>query len=107
MTVKKWHVLILLPWISLPIVLAGYAVFWSRLPERLAVHFDFSGAANGWMSRNQSVVVNIAILLFVLANFTFKLWGRESGDSMKTMVAYYAAVIIIAGVFLAILKYNV
>ena len=106
MTEKKRRALILLPWISLPIVLAGYAILWNRLPERLAVHFEWSGAANGWMSRGQALASQAVILLFALVSFSLKLRSRKNKDAIRTIVAYYAAVVIITAVFLWILIYN-
>lgn len=101
------RVVICLPWLSAPLVAALYLAAWDRLPARLAVHFDSSGAADGWMSRATMLAVSLGILLFVLAQYTWRLW-REAGPNAKrsAYVAYYAAVGIVTAVFLAILKFN-
>lgn len=50
-------ILILLP------ILVG-VIFWDRLPETMATHFDMDGAPNGWSSRAFSV---FGLPLFILA----------------------------------------
>jgi uncharacterized membrane protein len=41
----------------------------SRLPERVAVHFDLAGRANGWMDRGHHCFTGIAITAFVTLVF--------------------------------------
>jgi hypothetical protein len=107
MTGKNWRVLILLPWLALPLVVGCYAVLWSRLPAELAVKFDLSsGAVADTLGRTQSLLLNTTILLFVLGQFTLRLWGANGRDMRAVVVAYYGAVVFITAVFLGILKYN-
>ncbi|MFM8573274.1 MAG: DUF1648 domain-containing protein [Pirellula sp.] len=45
-------------------------VYWQRLPERVATHFDASGKADGWMSRDGATLMMVGMqtvmpLLFV------------------------------------------
>ena len=99
---------ILLPWLALPVVAGLHLYVWDRLPEQLAVHFDSSGAANGWMGRGTMLAVEIGILLFVLAQYTWKILREPGQDAAPAVfVTYYAAVGIITAVFLAILKFNI
>ena len=56
----------------LAIALFGYAAFlvglaatYSRLPERMASHFDASGVANGWMPRDGYVWFMVGVVTFV------------------------------------------
>jgi uncharacterized membrane protein len=56
----------------LAIALFGYAAFlvgmaatYARLPERLASHFDASGVANDWMSRDGYVWFMFGVVTFV------------------------------------------
>lgn len=107
MTDGTRRVVIFLPWLSVPLMAALYFAVWDRLPARLAVHFNSSGAADGWMSRETMLAVSLGILLFVLAQYTWKLW-REAGPnaSRSVFVIYYAAIGIVTTVFLAILKFN-
>jgi uncharacterized membrane protein len=106
LTGKTGRILILLPWLALPLTLGCYAALWSRLPADLAVQFDSSGAVTNALSRTTSLLLDSAILLFVLGQFTFRLWRADGSDRRGGVVTYYVAVIFITGVFLAILKYN-
>jgi hypothetical protein len=107
MTEKNGRILILLPWLALPLVVGSYAVLWSRLPAELAVKFDISsGAVTDTLGRTQSLLFDAAILLFVLGQFTYRLWGTSGRDMRAVVVAYYVAIIFITAVFLGILKYN-
>ena len=54
------------------IAIFGYAAFvvgmaatYARLPERMASHFDASGVANGWMSRDSYVWFMVGTVTFV------------------------------------------
>ena len=107
MTGKSRRTLILLPWLALPLTLGCYAALWSRLPAQLAVQFDLSsGAVTNMMGRSTSLLLDAAILLFVLCQFTYRLWGTNGRDMRAVVVAYYGATIFITVSFLAILKYN-
>ncbi|HEX8127684.1 MAG TPA: hypothetical protein VF527_01055 [Pyrinomonadaceae bacterium] len=106
MNAKRWRILILLPWLALPLMLGCYAVLWPRLPAELAVKFDWSGAPADTLGRTQSLLLDTAILLFVLGQFTLRLWGADGRDMKAVVVTYYVAIIFITTVFLAILKYN-
>lgn len=97
--------LILLPWLALPLVVGAYLALWDRLPQRVAVKFDWSGAASDWMGRGALLGFEALILLFVLAQYTFKLL-REPNASRWVLISYYAGIAIITTVFLAVLKYN-
>jgi nitric oxide reductase large subunit len=106
MTGKNRRIIILLPWLALPLLVGCYAALWPRLPAELAVQFDSSGAATNSLGRTQSLLLDSAILLFVLGRFTFKLWDAGERDARAITLTYYLAVIFITAVFLAILKFN-
>lgn len=97
--------LVLLPWLALPLVAGVHLALWDRLPERMAVKFDTSGAAGDWMGRGMLLGFEAVILLFVLAQYTFKLL-REPNASRAVLLSYYAGILIITAVFLAVLKFN-
>ena len=107
MSEKTARVLTLLPWLSLPLVAAAYVLLWERMPARLAVHFDASGGPNGWMSRRESVALDLAILLFILATYSWKLYRRGPSDSPGQLVLFNAAILFVTAVFFGLLKYNV
>ncbi|HZH31762.1 MAG TPA: hypothetical protein VEY11_13445 [Pyrinomonadaceae bacterium] len=103
---KNWRILIFLPWLALPLMLGCYALLWSRLPAELAVQFDSSGAVTNSPGRTASLLLDSAILLFVLGCFTLKLWDASRPAARAKVITYYFAVISITAVFLAILKFN-
>lgn len=107
MTDRNWRTLIFLPWISLPLVAGFYLLLWNRLPDEMAVQFNTSGAATNSLSKTYFLFLNTVILLFILGRYTLKLWGSESHRPKAVLVTYYIGVLIITGVFLAILKYNI
>src|SRR5918993_1611330 len=107
MTDRTRSLLVLLPWLSVPAVVAGFVATWQRLPQRLAVHFDGGGAPDGWMSRWQFVAFAVGVLVFVLANFTWKLLsGREAEKFNMRLLFSYAGTALVLGVFATVLKYN-
>lgn len=106
MNEKNWRILILLPWFALPLLVACYAALWPRLPAELAVQFDWSGAVVNTHSRTTSLRFDSVILLFVLCQFTFRLWGVNVRDMRAVVVTYYGVIIFIMAIFLAILKFN-
>lgn len=58
-------------------LLAKAAVVWSRLPERVAVHFDASGVPNGWSSRSGlSLTILVLMALFAASYLATGLIAR-------------------------------
>ena len=107
MSEKTARLLTLLPWLSLPAVASAYLLLWERVPARLAVHFDVSGEPDGWMSRRESLAFDLAVLLFILATYSWKLYRRGPSRAPGQLALFNAAVVFLTAVFLALLKYNV
>ena len=104
---KTLRALVLLPWLSLPVVLVTFYALGDRVPERLAVHFDTSGEVNGWMSRWQFFAFSVGLLLVLLVSLGWKLRaGRADASFYVRMISYYAGTLILTGVVLFVLKYN-
>jgi len=101
------RLLTFLPWLSLPLVAAVYLLLWDRIPERIAVQFDTSGAVTNSMTRGQSLAFELAVLLFVLVTSTLKLRRRGGGEQLSGLVTLNAAVLFVTLVFLGLLKYNI
>ena len=101
------RLLLLLPWLSLPLVAAVYLLLWDRIPERLVVHFDPAGRPNGSMTRVQSLVFDLALLLVVLVAANLKLRTQEPRERNTSLVILFIAVAFATLVFLGILKYNI
>ncbi|HWH59692.1 MAG TPA: DUF1648 domain-containing protein [Terriglobales bacterium] len=55
-----------LQWLALPILVLEFGSVWQKLPERMATHFDLAGQPNGWMAREEAVLVMLGISAAVL-----------------------------------------
>ena len=101
------RLLTFLPWLSPPLVAAVHLLLWERIPERLAVHFDLSGAPNGWMTRGQSLAFDLAVLLFILVTSTLKRRRQGRDEQYSGLIILNAAVLFVTLVFFGLLKYNI
>src|SRR5215207_7794208 len=101
------RLLTFLPWVSLPLVAAVHLLLWERMPERLAVQFDTSGAASNWMTRGQSLGFDLAVLLFVLVTGTLKLRRQGRDERPSGLVILNAAVLFVTLLFFGLIWYNV
>ena len=104
MGVKRSRNLILIPWLSLPIMLASYLLLWNRMPSEIAVHFTSSGKPVTLMSRGQSLLFDLVTLLIVLSICSWKLW--QSNNHPERILGYYFAIVAMTIIFLGILLYN-
>ena len=101
------RLLTLLPWLSVPLVASAYLALWDRIPERLAVHFGADGTPSGWMTRGESLVLDLALLLFILVVGTLKMRGQPPDERRAGRALLFVAVGFVTLVFLGILKYNI
>ena len=101
------RLLLLLPWLSLPLVAAAHLLLWDRIPERLAVQFDSTGAVTNWMTRGQSLAFDLALLAFILVTGTFKLRRQNQNEQPTALLILNATVLFVTLLFLALLKYNI
>jgi hypothetical protein len=99
--------LLLLPWLSLPLVVAVYLLLWDRIPERLAVHFDVTGHVNTRMTRGQSLAFDLAVLLFVLVTGNLKLRRQAPGEQTTGLIMLTLTVLFVTLILLGLLKYNI
>ncbi len=107
MNVNSFRNLILIPWLSLPVVLASYLLLWSRLPAQMAVHFRSSGDPVTLMSREQSLLFDLIILLLVLSICSWQLWRRKDNKFQRGLVRFYFAIVAITIISLGILLFNI
>lgn len=58
---------------------------WSRLPEQVPVHFDFTGAVDGWSSRSFAVfgLPGIILAVHIFCMITVAVDPKEQGISDK------------------------
>lgn len=101
------RLLTFLPWLSLPLLAAVYLWLWNRVPERLAVQFDTSGAVTNSMTRGQSLAFELAVLLLILVTSTLKLRRRDQDEQLSGLVILNTTIVFITLLFLVLLKYNV
>jgi hypothetical protein len=50
-----------LQWLALPTIAVMFATVWQQLPVRLATHFDLANQPNGWMSREETLLISLAL----------------------------------------------
>ena len=62
-----------LQWLSLPVMVLLFGSVWQQLPSRVATHFDLAGQPNGWMTREEAVVVLLGVATAVLITTTWVL----------------------------------
>jgi len=67
---KSFPFAIALMWVALPLTALRYWMVWDQLPLRMATHFNASGTANGWMSREVSFQFAMGLAAFTLTIFT-------------------------------------
>lgn len=65
----------LVSWAAILASVGGSAALYSRLPERMAVHFAVDGTPNGWMSRALAAIFLPALMLVMWAvtRFAYRL----------------------------------
>lgn len=98
---------LLLPWLSLPLLAAVHLLLWERIPERLAVQFDTNGAVSNSMTRGQSLVFDLAVLLFILVTSTLRLRRQDRDEQRSGLIILNAVVLFVTLLFLGLLKYNI
>lgn len=67
---RIFHLAIVFLWLALPLVALQYRQVWDQLPAHVATHFNATGHANGWMSRDQAIKFAVGFIAFLLAIFT-------------------------------------
>jgi uncharacterized membrane protein len=107
MMTRTWRLLIFLPWLSLPIIMASFLLLWNKIPAQMAVHFDLSGNANGWMGREAALAFSLLGLLCILALFSWKLRRSRWEKYPQGILRYYFAVALLTVLILGILGYNI
>jgi uncharacterized membrane protein len=57
-------------WIALPATMLNYWIVGSRLPTRIAMHYDASGQAVSWATPQEARAFALKVLVFVLVVVT-------------------------------------
>jgi uncharacterized protein DUF1648 len=84
MTDRKFQLATTAMWLALPLLALRTYQVWDRLPARMATHFDASGHANGWMSRESSLTFSLGFMAFMLAIFSIVIWASHRKSSVGT-----------------------
>jgi len=106
MNFKDIRSLALVPWLSLPIILATYLLLWVRLPPEIGVHFTFSGIPVTSVSRERALLFNLTTLLLVLSVCSWRIWNGNV-NIKRILLRYYFAIVTLTIIFLGILLYNI
>ena len=108
---RLFHLAIVLLWLALPIVALQYRVSWDRLPVRMAVHFNAANQPNGWMSREQSLDLNLTMIAITLivssAILTAASWHSVAGFSWVALGFFAALNAFLLSVYQAVINFNV
>jgi hypothetical protein len=81
---RKFQLAIMTMWLALPLLALRTWQVWGGLPARMATHFDASGHANGWMSREASLTFSLGFMAFMLAVFSIVLWAAHRKSFVGT-----------------------
>jgi hypothetical protein len=103
---KRLRNLILIPWSSVPIIMASYLFLWNGMPPEIAVHFSLSGNPVTFMSRTQSLLFDLITLLLLLTIGSWIL-SKRNVNTARILVRYYFAIVAMTIISLAILLYNI
>jgi len=57
-------------WLALPTTALNYWLFWSRLPAKIAMHYDASGRPNSWASPEEARTFVLGFLTVMLVILT-------------------------------------
>ena len=97
---KNKGLMILTSLIILLPMLAGI-LLWDQLPEKMAIHWDANGEANGWTSRPVAV---FGLPLFLLAIHFICAWGtdldkrnRNQNEKIKQITLWIAPAVSLLG----------
>jgi len=100
-------VLILLPWLALPVV--AWMLFAAReaLPDQVAVHFGLDGAPDRWVSQGTFVAFSLVLLAAMLALFSARsLRARAGARFYAVLASQYVLVGVIAGAIWQVVRFN-
>jgi hypothetical protein len=105
---KLWNAGVVFMWLTIPAVAARYWLVWDQPPEPIATRFHAVGRPNGWMSRQDSLIFIVLLMLFILMLATTILSRIRKPDatSWALMGFFYALVAVLVWGNEAVLGYN-
>lgn len=99
--------LILLPWLALPVV--AWMLFDARdaLPAQVAVHFGTDGAPDRWVSQVAFFTSALTLLVAMLVVFSLRsLRARASSRFHAVLASQYVLVAVIGGAIWQVVRFN-
>lgn len=99
--------LLVLPWLSLPLVAAFYLVLWDRIPALIHVHFARMANPNVWITRGQSLAYDLGLLLLILVTGNLKMRRDTAFERDATLGTMLLAVTFAALACCGLLVYNI
>ena len=80
-------------WLAPAAIGYRFWLVWSRLPLRMASHFDMAGRANGWMPRETSLYFTVGFVAFLAMVFSIVLFAIEKKYGLAklswTLLAFF------------------
>jgi len=95
-------------WLALPAIALRLWMVWGRLPARVAIHFDFTGHPNGWLSPTGVLVFFLVVLTATLITATIIAFRVTEPDlpTWTLLGFFYVIVGILYGAADGIVNYN-
>ena len=85
-------------WLALPATAFNYWILGSRLPARIAMHYDAGGNPTAWASPQEARAFSLKVLLFVLVVVTavgYAVVGSRPDRARPALVLLYIAVCLV------------
>jgi uncharacterized membrane protein len=100
-------VLILLPWLALPVMAGLLLDARASLPARIAVHFGMDGRPDRWTSPAVFMATALGVLAVLLGVFTVRsLMARAAGRLYPLLVAQYILVVVVSVAMWQVVRFN-
>lgn len=105
---KLYRALTAMLWLALPVTALQYWSVWNQLPGRMATHFGVAGQANGWMTRETSLIFAMVVTTLVLVALTWTLTRVRKPDVLawSLLAMLYVVMGALFNVNVAMLNYN-
>jgi hypothetical protein len=81
-----YRTLIALLWLAPVAIAFRYWQVWDRLPVRMAAHFDAAGRANGWMTREISLLYSVVFLTVMVFIFSVVLYAVQTKCELSKLL---------------------
>lgn len=91
---RSWKILVLMLWLVLPLTALRSLLVWKSLPLQMATHFNAANQANGWMSREASLIFILSLMAVVLLPCTLALMRvRERKAEFLLLLGFFTLIL--------------